>query len=314
MFGLEHGSYGTRKSSLYTALVRFTFRSLVVLGALCVNGFASEALAQDDAGCPTVTEPRGPVEIFPASGATAVALDAPIRVRYSAGFFASNPDAPSSLISVTNSDTGQSVPGTVTVLGDTLVFRPDGGFPPSSLFDGVARGIDVDVSLSFLTGAATDITPPSAPAFQEIVADEVAATCETVAGYRIDVSFTPSTDVDGARGDIEYLLFMTRAPRLAVPELVARTRNFAGDSITMSFVLESERATGAICLALNAVDGVGHVVSSSENCSDPIQGNFFDSLCSASIARPSSPSLYAAIPLIAALVITMRRRRAKRVR
>lgn len=257
-------------------------------------------------------ELRGPVEVFPAFGASGVTLDSTIRVRYSAGFLATTSMSVDSLVTVTNAETGESIPGSATVLGDTLVFTPAAQWSRESLFDGVARGLDEDMQLSFITGGSFDVTPPVLPGALVVESSEVGATCDTPDGFRIDVSFPQATDVDGARGDIEYLLFLTRAPRLTHPLLVARIRNFASSIITMAFVLENDMAVGSICVALNAVDSAGHVVSSGETCSDPLQGSYFASLCSASAPTTTRPPLMSIVPALFAASLLVARRKSKR--
>jgi hypothetical protein len=96
--------------------------------------------------------------------------------------------------------------------------------------------------------------------------------------------------------------------------LRARTRNFTTDLITMAFVLEPSEAVEPICVAIQAVDGVGRVDNDGEpRCFDPIQGNFFEPLCtvgSFGASRAASGAWGSAGVLVGfALVLAGRRRR-----
>ncbi len=231
----------------------------------------------------------GPVEFFPASGAGGVALDAAVRVRYSPGFFAVWREPLTRLLEIRDaSDT--PVRGTLTVLGDTLVFRPDAPWVAGSAYRGTAFGIDIlQVRFSFRTGAVLDREPPrftSTPSLSPARVDM--RPCATEGGYRIDVSVAPATDPDGAQGDVEYLLFQTRGPEIEAPRLRARARNFAGPSIPLAFTLTPSEAVSPICVVVVAVDGVGRAVEGGKACVDPVQGNYFAPLCSAGTpgARP----------------------------
>ena len=51
----------------------------------------------------------------------------------------------------------------------------------------------------------------------------------------------------------------------------------------MAFVLSPEEAVSPGCVVVHAVDGVGNVDDDMEpECFEPVQGNFFEPLCSAS--------------------------------
>jgi MYXO-CTERM domain-containing protein len=275
--------------------------------------FGSRAAAEDlgvaDCSPPVLL---GPLEFFPAAGAGGVALNSAVRVRYTPGFFDVWRDPLTSLLEVRDAS-GAAVPGALEQLGDTLVFRPNAPWSPSSSYQGTAFGIDIlRARFTFQTGTRIDVQPPVFDGTPAIAPATVDARPCMDGGYRIDVSVDPATDSDGAGGDIEYLLFQTRGPHIERPVLRARVRNFAGISIPLTFTLSPSEAVSPICVAVLAVDGVGHVVEGSNACVDPIQGNFFEPLCSVSApgaARKTSPMQVGAWSLaMLALAVLLRRR------
>jgi len=287
----------------------------IALSALAVSGLLGASSARaDDAGiedCGPPTE-LGPLEFFPASSASGVALNSAVRVRYTPGFFEIWRDPLTRLLEVRD-DADAPVAGTLERLGDTLVFRPDVPWRPNSQYEGTAFGIDIlQTSFRFRTGNRDDVQPPvfdGTPTISPAVVD--ARPCVDDGGYRIDVTIAPATDSDGAGGDIEYLLFQTRGPRLERPLLRSRARNFAGISIPLAFTLTPSEAVSPVCITILAVDGVGHTVSGPTRCVDPIQGNFFAPLCS--VSAPGAPrgvaSSTSVVLLGAALAALLARRR-----
>lgn len=265
------------------------FRILALFAVFALFAAPSQAFAQADAGCPTPERFDGPVEVFPADGASGVALNEPLRVRYSAGSLDSVAGAPEALLTVQNSDTGTPIAGAVSILGDTLAFVPTGGWPEGTVVVGVARGVDADLDIQFITGSVVDEHAPEILGALEMDSSAVPESCTSPDGFRVDITFPRATDLDGARGDIEYLLYITRGPDIDVPILVSRARNFASDDITMAFVLDGETVSGPICTAVLAVDGAGHSSSSREVCGNPLDGAFFQPLCDTTApGRPAS--------------------------
>jgi hypothetical protein len=238
-----------------------------------------------------------PQEVFPAVNAQQVNLDAPLRVRYTAGTFEELPGlSPRSLLTVVRcadpdgfdpclADPEEPVPGLVQVLGDELVFLPDGGWQPESRYSGLARGPDgEDLLLGFRTGVSLDVDPPSWPRSFDVLTEPTSTPredgpCGEVGGFRIATSFEPARD-DGPAASIEYLLFQIAGAGLEAPRLRARLRSFPTASVPMAFVLPPSEAGSPISIQVWAVDGVGRVARSEVEEVYPLQGNFFEALCS----------------------------------
>lgn len=293
-------------------------RSLVLacLASCASLPFAPLAAAQGD--CEPPPDLLEPLAVTPTVDGRGVSLDAPIFVRFSEGYF-EDPDLavdPTTSILVRQGedpDVGPLVPGTVQVRGDTLVFLADEVYAPQTRYTGRAFGITADLAFRFETGDGFDVLPPDTPILDEPSAERVDASCDAPdGGYRVDVRVRPSVDPDGPQGDIEYLLYLSRGPELDEPELRARVRNFATtDRIPMAFLLETEEAVSPVCVAVHVVDGVGNRNEQAPpRCFDPITGNFFEPLCSASPpGRDGGPAALALVGWLALGLVGARRRR-----
>lgn len=234
---------------------------------------------------------RGPLAVTPATGASLVTVDAYVRVEFSEGYFGLGIEPEDAIdlrfcdgLSVVECETvGEPVAGTVQVVGDTLFFLPARNFMGGAQYAGIARGIDLDLGIAFRTSTTVDTGPPVMSDVDSPTTARVDASCEAPeGGYRVDVSFPPAQD-DGSPGSIEYLLYFTRGADLEAPELRRRARNFSTELVTMAFVLSPEEAVSPGCVVVHAVDGVGNVDDDMEpQCFEPVQGNFFEPLCSAS--------------------------------
>ncbi|MCB9593213.1 MAG: hypothetical protein H6719_10815 [Sandaracinaceae bacterium] len=303
-------------------------RPLAALLAAVVS-VSSVAFAQD-AGVDTCDDLplQRPQETFPADRAPSVSIDAPLRIRYTPGYFGpTGPGGdPTRLLEVRRctrsacdffacDDTAEFVPGRVQVLGDELVYFPDAGWETAATYTGIARGRDDDLTFSFCTGSSSDDLPPVLGEIDEIRTDPIEPRCDAPdGGYRVGVFFRPATD-SGPPGSIEYLLFQTRGADVDAPILRDRVRNYAGEQITMAFVLPPDEAGSPICVRVAAVDGVGNLDFSDlrdgqEECLDPVQGNFFYGLCSATApgSGGASPLVgLVALGLLGALRIRRRR-------
>ena len=256
-----------------------------------------------------------PEETFPSDRAPSVSIDAPLRVRYTEGYFGPlGPGGdPTRLLNVQRcagtgcdflscEEGGEFVPGRVQVLGDELVFIPDAPWAAAATYSGTARGRDGDRTFSFCTGSSTDDLPPELGTIEEVRSDPIEPRCDAPeGGFRVGVFFEPATDL-GPPGSIEYLLFQTRGDTVNEPILRDRVRNYAGDQITMAFVLPPSEASAPICVRVAAVDGVGNLDFSDlrdgqEQCIDPVQGNFFYSICS--VTAPGHGGSAAPLALLA---------------
>jgi hypothetical protein len=252
------------------------------------------------------------LEVTPAVRATGVTLGAPVKVRYTPGYF-EDPSIgadPALLFDLFKEETLEEVLGTLAVIGDTLVFVPDSPFEPRTGYTGVARSVDTTLELQFTTSASFDIGPPRLDALTRMSATRVDQSCDLPdGGYRIDVAFDPATD-DGPPGDIEYFMYLSRGPTVGSPRLVGRARNVAPSEVIMAFVVEPAHVSGPICVTVHAVDGAGNVDADTPPlCDDPIQGNYFEPLCTASHGAGSGSSVLWLMGLVFAWILRTRRRR-----
>lgn len=271
---------------------------------------AAGARAQD-AGPGTCAPPE--LEFFPASGAHDVPLNAPLRVRYEPGAAVHFTDPPSSLISLVDTARGTAVTGTASWLGDTLVFVPAAALAPTTLYRGTVVSTTTmsgERVFTFTTGSLFDVASPAIHPVRTIASGVASVTCDAPdGGYRITVTFDRAEDRDSAPGDLEYLLYASRAADLAAPTLEVRERNFSGATITMSFVVPAPRATARVCVVVAVVDDLGHTAQTPQVCVNPIQGNYFEPLCAVSSPGARSGGAAASTAAVALFVLGHRRRR-----
>lgn len=254
---------------------------------------------------------RGPRVVTPSDSARDVTLDAIVEVEFSDGYFDEPGVDPATAVTLGEDDGGAAVPGRTQVIRDTLFFVPDAPLSPSTFYSGRARGLDGDLEFAFETGTvARDTTPPVLGEIDGASSSEVEPSCEAPdGGFRIDVSFRPATD-DGPAGSIEYLLFLTRGPMVDAPQLRATARNFATELVTMAFVLSPDEAVAPVCVAVHAVDGLGNVDDDGQSrCFDPVQGNYFEPLCSVTPGLPAASRRGPWLALLLALGLVARRLR-----
>ncbi len=266
------------------------------------------------------TDPLRPLEVSPASGAVNASIDAPVVVRYAAGYFGPDGpgDPPSMLFQLVTCgscgascalEDGMGVSGLVQTQGDSLLFLPDGGLTTQTAYVGRAIGVDGELDFSFCTGSSRDAIAPSPVVLAEPTSAAVGSLpCLPEGGYRIGAFFQPATD-DGPPGSIEYLLFQTRGEGIDAPVLVDRVRNFQtdGGNITMSFLLPGSGAVTPICLQVVTIDGAGHAsVPDGDRCFDPVGRVTFQG-CAAG-TRESRSAGVAALVVLAALVLRRARR------
>ncbi len=288
---------------------RWRARLLVFVAATGIGAAGVPASAAAQSGCddpPT----RAPLEITPAVGASGVTLGAPIKVRYPDGYFEDPLIGADPLTSIEVTLDGAPWPGAIHVIGDTLVYIPDPPFEPSVEYEGVATGIDAVLPFHFRTGRTFDLGPPVLGEITSLSSARVdAPTCEVPdGGYRIDVTFEAATD-DGPPGDIEYLLYLTRGPEVDQPELETRVRNLSPGEVVMAFLVPAAEVAAPICVSVIAVDGVGNVDDDGRPyCDDPVKGNFFAPLCSATPGRGPFEAGGTACVSLALLVLFARRR------
>jgi hypothetical protein len=223
-----------------------------------------------------------PLTVSPSAGSTGAPLNAPVIVRYAAGYFdpMTGPgEPPSSLFRLVSCGTtcgalcdvtsGTEVPGLVQTQGDDLIFVPDDEFGSHTVFAGRATGLDGELDFSFCTGSGRDTSPPTAVPIASVTSTHVTGLSCLDDGYRIGVTAPLATD-DGPAGSIEYLLFETRGQGIDEPTLVDRFRP-SSPRVTLAFLLPSEAARTPICLQIVTVDGAGHAgIPNGEQCFDPV--------------------------------------------
>ncbi len=294
--------------------------------------FGAGRVAAQDAGMVECPDPTPQIEeVFPTVGAREVTLDAPLRVRYTPDYFGpTGPGGdPTTMLSVHRctgtltcdlsscTEEGPAVAGRVQIVGDEIVFFPDGAqWDPETAYGGIARSVFGDLQFNFCTGTAEDDAPPRFGSITDLTSDAIEPRCDAPdGGFRVGVFFDPATDVAAPPGSIEYLVYQTRGPGIDGPVVRSRARNFTtGGGIAMGFVLPPDEATGTICVRVAAVDGVGNVTFDGEpgdpaQCVDPVQGNFFYGLCA--VGAPGAPrgaaGGLAAMGLVTLLLVLRRR-------
>lgn len=325
-------SDATEGSGAILAFVLRT-RSLVVLSSLASILTIGASASAQDGGLGSCEAPvaREPMEVTPADNARQVSLDAPVRVQYTPGYFGPEGpgDDPTRLIQVfrcpelgcgigcriDDASSGEFVPGRVQVLGDNLFFFPDADWEPNQAYAGLAKGRDSNLAFSFCTGSTTDNTPPELRGLENVTSTPASPRCDAPeGGYRIAAFFAPADDAGGPPASIEYLLFQTRGAGIEEPVLRSTIRNFATETHTMAFVLPPGQAGEPICVRVAAVDGNGNIDWSDENpevdCVDPVQGNYFASICSvAAVGAGRAPLTGIGVAAAALLTLVIRRRR-----
>ena len=322
--GPDPGLPGSRRGRYASGVQRPAIRLFLPVAVALVLA-PRAARAQDE--CDDDTLVRAPLEVTPSVGAQGVTIDAPVVVRYSRGYFGPDGpggpggDPPETLIrvGVCPADTRCSVPcdldaeatpvdGSVQVLGDRLFFLPDGGLADDRVYVGTATGLDRPLDFRFCSSDGVDRSPPSAPLFLDARPDESGTSCELPdGGRRIGLRYEPSSD-DGPLGSIEYLLYLTRGPGIAAPELRDRVRNSSSEEALLRLLLTRDEAAEPVCVVVYAVDGVGNVSEATpEECVDPLTTAAFQPLCSARPGTRGAGVVGLAALALAALVLRRRR-------
>jgi hypothetical protein len=251
------------------------------------------------------------LDVAPPDGASGVARDAPVRVRYDSAAQLDELErlleddvsaACDALICLFRDDRDQAsgegndrapVPGRVDrVDARTLLFIPDARLRPDARhfalvaragFERLTRG-----EIEFETGEDDDADPPELALGSELQVDidELPPDCDAPRGtVRIGLS-VPRVHDDGNEESVEVLVYLTRAQGLDGPELRARAPN--RDAVPLTFLLSPEEARDSVCIAVRAVDAVGRVAEYDEEvCFHPRPGGFFQSACSVPGSGPA---------------------------
>ncbi len=296
---------------------------LLAWGLVLPAAVAQPPEDEEEEDCsPSLVE--GPVEITPAFGSSLVPLNAGVRVRYSEGYFEATGIPVEEVFRLLRCDEGladcltrgQPVPGRISLVLETVLFEPTSLLTPATQYLAVAEGITDDFEAPFQTVAlgadegGIDADPPDLAPITSFEASEISPSCEAPnGGFRIDVTL-PAAAGELAVSDVEYLLYLTRGPGVEEPELRARVRGVPNE-IVMAFVLQPDEVVSPICVEVQAVDIAGNLGAPTPvQCRDPIEGNFFEPLCSAGEARGVPTWM---VGVVAAL-LGLGRRRKRRAR
>lgn len=310
------------------------------LATCALSCVAASADAQDDACHGTGLSQRDELRLTPPDGADAVALDAPVVLVY-----APDVDVDALLAGLEPSDVcGGALACLIPASGGgappvalpsslerldarSFVLRPQRLLPARTElsliharpgFDRPTRG-----QAAFRTGDDVDREPPelSADTAQlDLRVEPPPAPCEAPAGsLRVRLT-VPTPEDDGDAASVEVLAYLSRSARDAAPVLRARARAEDTDdaSITLTLFLEPEEASGPICVALRAIDGVGRGSRESpESCFDPgaAEQSVFAPSCAAGLragAAARRDVLAGALLLSVAAVLSRRRVRDRR--
>lgn len=294
----------------------------LALACAAISPRVARAQGETDPSCPG-TPARGPVEVTPSVGASGVTLDAPVMVRFSAGYF--GPDGPgeaaadavrvwrcedSPVCLPCAAEDAVQVEARIAVYGDLLAFVPEVDLDPNACYSGLATGVDGDLEVKFATGARRDMGPPILGAVTAITPIGVGPSCEMEeGGYRVTFFVEPPLD-DGPAGSLEYLLYLTRGPGVRAPVLRDSIRNQGSDSLLL-LRLAPDEGHEPVCARIAVRDGVGNLtIGEEEHCIDPITAASFEG-CAVSAAPCRAWPVVAAL---LALVLAGRRRRAGRAR
>lgn len=303
--GSRHAAYLARRAEPLTrSAILGAVRPVLPALLLCLGLLPTSAAAQIDALCEG-GEP-GPCAVTPLPGTPErVTLDAPIKVRYTEGFFEVF-GVEGTAIEVIREDTGLPVAGSTQQLGsDLLFFVPDGGWEPETRYVGRVFGEGNEIAFGFQTGRSVDMGPPTRPRIVQVEASEGTALGE--GAVRIDVEFEPSSD-DGPLGSLEYQVYLTAGHDVVEPELRLRIRHQSTTTLVGAIGLTGEATSEPACMAIVAVDGVGRTASSETTCFDPVTGNYFEPLCSVAPAPSARGVAGVWLPLLAVWIGLGRRR------
>lgn len=286
-----------------------------------VHAQADGGTAADGGTCRGDDVGATPLAIFPAVGSEGVALNAQVRAVFPPGLLegadVSGGDANLSLARCDDEacETTTPVPGHAVVLNDSLVFDADHDLEADTTYEGEAVGEDGNLLFWFRTGMARDKEAPVLSRNVSIRSKSFRGACRGESGVRVEVTTDPAVD-DGADGDLEYLLFLTRGPTVTAPTLVSRHRaDPGGYPVSLAVLLDEGQAVSPVCFSLEVVDGAGRLGAEGDLlCIDPRERAVFDGICavSATHAGTSRTGGYALAWVALALTVLARRRHHRR--
>lgn len=235
----------------------------------------------------------------------AVPRNAPIKVRLTDGFL-DELGLEGVGVWVHHAETGEPVPGDLTDVGhDTVYFTPESPWEAGAQYDAVLQaGLD-EMGLCFVASHDFDTEPPRLGPILSITPRSDGSADDLEEGaLRIDLEFEAATD-DGPLGSLEYFVYLTRGEGLSGALLLWRGRHQA-DVMVAGLVLPRAYTVAPVCIAILAVDGVGHTDTVGPACFEPLQGNYFEPLCTAVPGAPRGSPIGVGCLVLAALVFRRR--------
>jgi hypothetical protein len=242
----------------------------------------------------------------------AVPRNAPIKVRLTPGFLV-HPGIGAVAIRAFDTVAEEDVPGELQAAGDDVVFFvPDAPWRAGAQHDVWIQAQFSELDLCFITSFAFDTEPPSMGRILRVTPRPDTELDELEEGaLRIDVEFEAATD-DGPLGSIEYYLYMTRGYDVGAPVLMWRARHQTSTMVA-GVALSPRQKVEPACFVVVATDGVGNTDASEPACFEPVQGNYFQPLCSAGSSPGGVGGGWAMLAFLGAIAAARRVRRRDKV-
>ncbi len=239
------------------------------------NSLFTRATARAEVTCPIPAEVTAGVQaVWPAAGVLNAPRNSWIRIEYGEALDALLSDpAP---ITVTHVPSSEVLAGRIERQGDSLFFVPARQLESMTEYAVSAVDQDARFTFSFRTSNRNDNSNPQLARDLEVISREVRCPDSR---FRLDITFPVATD-DGPATSLEYLVFLTRASGLKLPELRARARGFAADQVTLVMNLAEHEARDAVCVSVRAIDGRGRLTPQElSTCIDPVTERYFENAC-----------------------------------